>query len=244
MPETTTPKDRGWRSIERYAFVARSYDDVWPWLVGHLSTVGEPLPGGDRSVDLHIRPAGRDITRPVRLAVGGLVCGDGLARASLHWVDAAHPRLFPELTAVLELHPLPCDSRPFTQIGIQARYRPPLGRVGMVGDHLVGAEIADVAITNFLDDLVVALTESIPVAPGSEPAVVDLAEGDHPVLRRHFITVDGLAVRGGGAVGVCEALSSLPGVVHVSVDPWNGLVAVDHDPNRCGLAEMAAGLGA
>lgn len=41
-------------------------------------------------------------------------------------------------------------------------------------------------------------------------------------------------------MGVCEALSSVPGVAHVSIDPWTALVAVDHDPNRCGLAEMVA----
>jgi copper chaperone CopZ len=239
MSEITTLTTRGWRCIERYAFVPRLYDEVWPWLAGHLSTLGDLMPGGGRSIELHIRPAGREISRPVRLAVGGLVCHDGIARASLHWADAAHPRLFPKLTAVLEICPVPNDVRPFTQIGVQARYRPPLGRVGLVGDHLLGADIADVTITNFLDDLVGAVTEGLPPTPESTPAAVDLAEDDNPDVRRHFLTVDGLAVCGGGAVGVYEALSSLPGVVHVSVDPWSALVAVDHDPNRCGLAEMA-----
>jgi copper chaperone CopZ len=235
-----TTTSRGWRSIERYAFVPRSYDEVWPWLAGHLSTLGDPMPGQGRSVELHIRPAGRDISRPVRLAVGGLVCHDGIARASLHWADAAHPRLFPKLTAVLEICPVPNDVRPFTQIGVEARYRPPLGRVGMVGDHLVGADIADVTITNFLEDLVGAVTDGLPPAPESGSAAGPHAESDNPNLRRHFLTVDGFAVRGGGAAGVYEALSSLPGVAHVSVDPLYGLVAVDHDPDRCGLAEMVA----
>jgi hypothetical protein len=239
MSDTTIPKDRSWRGIERYAFVPRAYDEVWPWLAGHLSTMGDPLPGGGRSVELHISPAGRDVSRSVRLAVGGLVCRDGAACASLQWADASHPRLFPKLTAVLELRPLPNDRRPFTQIGVQARYRPPLGPVGLIGDHLVGADIADVAITNFLDDLVGSVTDGLPAEPEPEPVVVDLAGGD-PELRRHFLTLDGLGIRGGGAVGVYEALSSLPGVVHVSVDPWTGLVAVDHDPHRCGLAEMVA----
>jgi hypothetical protein len=240
MSEMPTSEIRGSRSIERYAFVPRHYDEVWPWLAGHLSTLGDLMPGGGRSVELHIRPAGRDISRPVRLAVGGLVCRDGTARASLHWADAVHPRLFPKLSAVLEVRPVPNDVRTFTQIGVQARYLPPLGRVGLVGDHLVGADIADVAITNFLEDLVVAVTDGLPPASESAPATVDPAEADNPELRRHFLTVDGLAVSAGGAAGVYEALSSLPGVVHVSVDPWSSLVAVDHDPNRCGLAEMAA----
>ena len=232
--------DRNWRGIERYAFVPRPYDEVWPWLAGHLSTIGDPLPGGGRSVELHISPAGRDVSRSVRLAVGGLVCQDGAARASIHWADATHPRLFPKLTAVLELRPVPNDRRPFTQIGVQARYRPPLGPVGLIGDHLVGADVADVTITNFLDDLARSVTDGLPVETDSEPAEVHLAEGGNPDLRRLFIAVEGLAVREGGAVGVCEALSSLPGVVHVSIDPWNALVAVDHEPTRCGLADMVS----
>jgi hypothetical protein len=240
MSDMSTPKSRRWRSIERYTYIPRSYDEVWPWLAGHLTTLGDPMPGGGRSVDLHIRPAGKDVSRPARLGVGGLVCRDGVARASLHWADAAHPRLFPKLTAVLEVRPLPNDVRVFTQIGVQARYQPPLGRVGMVGDHLVGAEIADVAVTNFLEYLVRAVSDGLPPASEPERAVVDLAGSDDSDLRRHFLTLDGLAVRGGGAAGVYDALVSLPGVFRASVDPWSGLVAVDHDPTRCTLAEMAA----
>ena len=180
MSDTNIPKDKGSRSLERYAFVSRGYDEVWPWLAGHLSTLGDPLPGGGRSVELHISPAGRDVTRSVRVTVGGLVCQDNGARASLHWADASHPRLFPKLTAVLELRPLPNDRRPFTQMGVQAHYRPPLGPVGLIGDHLVGADIADVAIANFLDDLTRSVTDGLPVGTGSEPPVVHPVKGDDP----------------------------------------------------------------
>jgi hypothetical protein len=235
MADTPTSTTRGWRPIERYAYVPRSYDETWAWLAGHLSGLGEPLPGGGRSVELHVGPAGREFSRLVRLEVGGLVCADGGARAALAWADAAHPRLFPKLTAVLEVLPLPNESRPFTQIGVRARYRPPFGPVGSVGNHLVGGDVADAVITNFLDDLVGVLMGAVPAPQRSEDTRRD---DDGGSLRRLFLTVDGLAVRPGGAVGVHAALLAVPGVVRAGIDPWTGLIAVDHDPDRGGLEEI------
>jgi len=232
---------RGWRVIERYAYVSRSYEPTWVWLAGHLSTLGEPLPGGGRSVDLHIRPAGRDIIRAVRLHVGGLVCADGAARATLAWADVAHPRMFPKLAAMLEIRPLASEARPSTQIGVQARYRPPLGLVGALGDHLLGGEVADSVITNFLDELVNAVMVGVPFRPRSEETA-DLSADDDASLRRLFLTVDGLAVRPGGAAGVHDAVIAVPGVVRVGIEPWSGLISIDHDPTRCGLADIREAL--
>jgi len=244
MPDTTTATTRGWRKMERYAYAERPYEDVWGWLAGHLSTLGDPLPGGDRSVELRIRPVGKEVSRAVRLHVGGLVCGDSRARAALRWGDAARPRLFPELTAILEIAPVPNDDVPFTQFGILARYRPPLGPLGAIGDRLVGAEVTDAALTTFLDELAQAAEEQL--APPSPPGRAGRAAGrpgdDDPAIRRLFLTLDGLAVRPGGAVGAGQALAATPGVVHVSLDPWTGLAAVDHDPARCGSQLMMAAL--
>lgn len=242
MPDTTLSTTRGWRRIERYTYVERPYDDVWGWLAGHLSTLGHPLPGGGRSIELHIRPAGMEISRPVRLNVSGLVCGDDRATAAIGWADAAHPRLFPELNAVLELAPLRNDEAPFTQFGIIARYRPPLGPLGAFGDRLIGADVADATLTTFLDELAGAAERAID-PPRQESGDAD--SGHHevdPGLHRLFLTVDGLAVRPGGAAGVSAALVAVPGVVHVSLNPWAGLVAVDHDPTQCGLDRLVAAL--
>ena len=52
-------------------------------------------------------------------------------------------------------------------------------------------------------------------------------------MQRIFLTVDGLAARTGGAVRLCEQLMAVPGVVNVGIDPWVGLVGVDHDPTIC-----------
>ena len=244
MNETATSTTRGCRHIERYAYVERAYEDVWSWLAGHLSTLGDPLPGGGRSVELRIRPGGVDVSRPVRIHVGGLVCGDERARAALGWADAAHPHAFPQLEAVLEIVPVAHDGAPFTQLGVLALYRPPLGPLGAIGDWLVGAEVVDASLTTFLDELAEGVANHV-VPPSLTAQPDEIGSGqleENPDVRRFLLTVDGMAVRRGGAAGVCEVLAAMPGVVHVSLDPWSGLVAVDHDPARCGAEQMLAAL--
>ena len=240
--ETTTSRD--WRHIERYAYVERPYEDVWCWVAGHLSSFGTPLPGGGHSVDLRIRPGGMEISRPVRLHVGGVVAGEDGARAALGWVDAARPHLFPELEAVLEIAPVPNDERSFTQLGVLARYLPPFRTLGVIGDRLVGAEMTDAALAIFLDDLTAAVEKHTP-APSrqaEEDRDVDDPDDDAGAIQRVLLMVEGLAVRRGGAVGACAALAAVPGVVNVSLDPWTGLVAVDHHPTQCDLNQLIGAL--
>ena len=240
MHDTATQAIQSWRHIDRYTYVQREYEDVWSWLAGHLSTMGSPLPDGSRAVELRLRPGRHEVSRPVRLHVGGLVARQREARAALNWVDAAHPQLFPELQAVLEIRPVPGDGAPFTQLGVLARYLPPFGPIGAVGDRLIGAEVADASLTTFLDELAAAVADHTD-PPSSRPDGPGLApQPDDPTLRRVLLTVDGLAVRPGGAAAVHDALQAIPGVVHVSLDPWSGLVVVDHHAEQCDPDDLIA----
>ena len=232
------------REVDRYAYVQRPYEDVWYWLANHLGAIGAPLPDGSRLVQLRIRPGGVEVNRPVRLHMTGFVCGEERARLGVGWVDAVHPHLFPELEGVLELAPVPNDNAAFTQIGLVARYRPPFGPLGAIGDRLVGGEVADAAVTIFLDELARLVEEHI-----DPPSLAPDPEGstkrpvpDDPDVHRTFLTIDGLAVRRGGAVGAAASLATTPGVVRVGVDPRSGLASVDHDPARCSAAQLATAL--
>ncbi len=245
MNQLATPTTRGWRTIERYAYVERAYEDVWGWLAGHLSTLGAPLPDGGHVVDLRIRPGGKEYSRPVRLHVGGLVAADARARAALSWADATSPRLFPQLEAVLEVAPVPNNSVPFTQLGVLARYRPPFSVLGAIGDRIMGADVTDASLTTFLDELADAVAAG--TTPPSMAQTAD-EEGEKPRtepssgIQRIFLTVDGLAARTGGAVRLGERLMAIPGVVNVGIDPWVGLVEVDHDPTLCISEELMAAI--
>jgi len=227
--------ERGWKELCRYTYVQRRYEEVWPWLAHHVWNSGEVLPNGGRSIPLRVRPAGVDVSRPLRLKLGGVVTRNGHTSMTIHGVDAAHPHLFPELDGDLEVAPVPNTGLPFTQIGVVARYRPPLGALGAVGDRLIGREVADAALTAFLDDLAEAAERELdppgpllgPAASPSSPP----AEGAD--VSRVFVTIDGLGVRPGGAVGAAGALRAIPGVVAVSIEPWSGLTAVDYQPSVC-----------
>jgi hypothetical protein len=139
---------------------------------------------------------------------------------------------------------VPHEGAPFTQLGVQARYRPPLGPLGAIGDRLLGAEVVDASLTTFLEDLAAAVTDHV-IAPSLTPEPDDgeaAAPEAGPETKRVFLTVDGLAVRPGGAVAAVGALAAIPGVIHVSLDPFADLAAVDHDPERCSPGQMQAAL--
>jgi hypothetical protein len=239
MHDTATPTTNGWRHIERYAYVQRPYEDVWSWLAGHLSTLGAPLSDGTRAVELRVRPGGHEVSRPVRLHVGGLVAGESRSVAALQWADAAAPQFFPQLEAELEIRPVPSNRAWYTQLGVLARYRPPFGALGAVGDRLIGSEVTDASLTTFLDELAEAVTNHTNAPQGPDVDGVG-RPADDPGLRRVLLTVDGLAVRPGGATGLSDALGAVPGVSGVSLDPWTGLVLVDYHPERCSPADLAA----
>ncbi len=231
---------RGWRELSRYTYVERPYEEVWPWLAHHLWNSGNALPDGGRSIPLRVRPAGVDVSRPLRMKVGGVVTSCGRTSVAIRGVDAAHPHLFPELDGDLEVAPVPNAGLPFTQIGVVARYRPPFGALGAVGDRLIGREVADAALTGFIDELAEAAErERDPPGPLFGPAAsIAPQPPDTAGLNRVVLTIGGLGVRRGGAVGASTALQAIPGVVAVSIEPWSGLTAVDYEPSVCTTDEL------
>jgi hypothetical protein len=153
------------------------------------------------------------------------------------------------VAGTLDIAPVPSDGAPFTQLGILARYRPPLGPLGVVGDRLVGAEITDASLTSWLDELADAVADRLvlpSLQPKSQPAAAAAPDqsDDNPHLRRVLVALERLAVRPGGAAGACEALRSMPGIVHVSLNPFSGFAMVDLDPALCSFDQMTAVLEA
>jgi hypothetical protein len=226
--------DPGWRQIHRYAYIKRSYEDVWTAIAAdHTRTV----PGGVRCdgtgrLDLRVRLAGVEVTRPVTVRVGGLVVKDERSRLALSWWDKGHRNLFPVLEAVLELAPADFRGCRITQIGLVGRYRPPFGVFGSAVDRVAGFEIVAESVMKFVQDFAQRIEAGVPAVPA--PAAGD-GPDDHDQTalgHRVFLPVDGLACRSGGAVTTRRLLSSLPGVSVVELDPIAGIAAVDYDPDR------------
>lgn len=226
--------DPGWRQIHRYAYIKRPYEDVWTVIAAdHTLTV----PGGVRCdgtgrLDLRVRLAGVEVTRPVTVRVGGLVVKDERSRLALSWWDKGHRNLFPVLEAVLELAPADFRGCRITQIGLVGRYRPPFGVFGSAVDRVAGFEIVAESVMKFVQDFTQRIEAGVPAVPA--PAAGEGPDDHDQTALRHrvFLPVDGLACRSGGAVTTRRLLSSLPGVSAVELDPIAGIAAVDYDPER------------
>jgi hypothetical protein len=160
--------DGGWREIRRYAYVERPYEQAWALLAGapRLVLGGEAAPeAGVGQVELHVRRAGLELKRPVRVYLAGVVCTETRAELALRWEDAGHPGLFPVLEARLELTPVAFGLAPATHVGLVGRYRPPFGAFGGVADRLFGADVVDDSVGTFVEDLARRLETMLEPAP-------------------------------------------------------------------------------
>ena len=246
MPGAVNREDRhadSWREIRHYTYVERPFDDVWVLLA---QSPGELLGRASeasyvRRASLHVRRAGVEMSRDVRLRFGGLVCEERRARLSLRWEDAHHPRLFPVLEAVLELAPLKRGRQEITQIGIAGRYHPPFGAMGGLADRFAGEAVAEDSVAHFVDDLARRVEALIaePPMPQEDP---HLSRPLDPGLRRVFMPVDRLDQCPGGAAGVGRYLDAVPGVMRADVNPQAGLVTVEFDPELCNPVSLLENL--
>jgi hypothetical protein len=238
---TPTPRgEEGWREIHHYAYVERSFDDVWPLLATEPNGVlsdGPPVPLGGGTSDLHAHVGGIDVARTVAMHFSGLLCDDARAGLAVHWEAAHHPRMFPVLEATLELVPVPSGRRHLTQVGLVGRYRPPLGVLGDMADRIGGSGVAVESIRHFVEDLARRLETMVspePLGPGEGESTPDVTrEPEGPEVKKILVIVEQLASRPGGAVGVARRLAARPGVVRVDIDPDTTLAEIHYDPARC-----------
>lgn len=234
--DITDPEAPRWKKVSRFEYLDRPFDAVWRALVKDPEVVlGVPEDGGPR---LHVTLTGHDVSRAVRVTHGGVQVDGDTAHLAFRAQDASHPERFPELAAVLTLIPIAAGGRPATQVGLDARYRPPFGPLGKAGDRVAGGEWAAESITRLLGGITARLgaltgpapdrTDRAPTGPGA------------PGARRVLVPVDDLASR--SAAGLAGELATTPGVSRADVNPWSGMVTIEYDPQICALETILAEL--
>ena len=119
-----------------------------------IGDAGTDTGAHEQLAGLHLRRAGVDLTRDVRVVLGRLILDEDAARLPLQWEDARRPKLFPVLEAALEVAPLSREGRPLTRIGLVARYRPPLGSIGALTDTVAGSNVVLDSVKGFLGEVV------------------------------------------------------------------------------------------
>ena len=240
---TTPPTGHSerWRTVRQFAYVDRAFRDVRRYVTAAPARIiggGRPdallAPDGP-GTELHVRRAGLDLARHVRMVMGELQVGIHNARLPIRWEDASRPELFPILDATFELAPVSAGRRPMTQLGLRGRYQPPRGRFGSLADTLAGRRIVLESVEGFLDELAARLEREVP-AYEPEPAHPQTA----PLQgrRRVILPVDELKRRPGGAAGLQLLLQAVPGVFEVSVNPHTRLALIDYDAQSCSVHHL------
>lgn len=243
MPGSVPSEDRGaggWREIRHYAYVERPFDETWALLARSPVEVlaGDREAPGAPEASLHVKRAGMEMSRDVRLRFSGLVCDEHRARLSLRWEDAHHPRLFPVLEAVLELAPLKSGRLQVTQIGLVGRYRPPFGNLGGLADRLAGVDVAAESVAHFVEEVARRLADLIPEPPLPDADRDFIRPLEGPGRRRVFMPLDGLDDQPGGAACVGRYLEAAPGVLRAEVHPLAGLATIEYDPELCNPTKL------
>jgi hypothetical protein len=98
------------------------------------------------------------IARPVRIELGAPMHLEGKTVIPMRWTPAGRSGLFPALDADLEIASLDAQR---SQLAMNARYVPPLGRLGRAIDRVVMHRVAEAAIKDFLDRVGATLEERV-----------------------------------------------------------------------------------
>ncbi len=102
---------------------------------------------------------GRRVGKQVAIEIGKPVQTRGRTWLPISWCATGPQGLFPALEGELEVAPLGAN---LTQLGLSARYRPPLGLLGETLDRALLHRIAEATIRDFVERVGVALQRQAP----------------------------------------------------------------------------------
>ncbi len=104
--------------------------------------------GEDLLAQVGIGPPSKGLRKRVRVEFGPVVRYPSQTTLPMTWHPTGAGTLFPVLEADLEIGALGNDR---TQLGLNARYRPPLGTLGRAIDRALLHRVAEATVKDFLD---------------------------------------------------------------------------------------------
>jgi len=112
-----------------------------------------------RAVEIEVGKSHDEIGREVTIELGKPLKWGYSVFFPIKWHARNGSGLFPAMDAELEVVPLG-DQPPLTQIGLKGFYRPPLGRLGSIGDSLLMHRVAEASVRHFVSDLALRLGDA------------------------------------------------------------------------------------
>src|SRR5689334_7854639 len=146
--------------MEQTSLVGRGFESVR----SYVSVRPDVLLGEDPT-GLHVRRAGLDISRDVRMTHGDVETERRPVQPEVRWPDARRPTWFPVFDGILTMMPAGADVRGTTRVALAGRYVPPFGRLGGAVDRLVGHRLVVQSMQRFLVQLTDRLERDLPPEP-------------------------------------------------------------------------------
>lgn len=99
-----------------------------------------------------VRIGGVPLYKRVRLEIGmsSAALRDDRVMLPVSWVSAGGPPLFPKMEGTLHAEPEPAGG---TRLTLNARYDPPLGKIGQLLDVTLMHRVAQMTMTDFVERL-------------------------------------------------------------------------------------------
>ena len=157
------------KPIRCYDYVNQPFEKVCEVLradsnaVFRAATTSAESRASEIAAGLHVKIAGFDISKHVEINIEGFTETETKAGKTLtvhlDWKAAETARLFPVMTARLNVYPL---TRTETQLDFEGEYEPPLGLMGKAINAIVGHRIADASVHHFLSEVAAYLRTNAP----------------------------------------------------------------------------------
>jgi hypothetical protein len=125
------------------AQMATGAENWIPDMAKHANGDGEKLLS-----ELGFKLGNRRIGRRIKVDIGASKTMAGLMFLPIRWRAATETGLFPTLEGDLEIAALGTAK---TQLGLSARYEPPLGLIGKIADRALFHRVAEVTVKDFLE---------------------------------------------------------------------------------------------
>ena len=109
---------------------------------------------------LRITVGGFEVGRDAEICLGEVMVEPGAARIPIAWKAASQSTLFPHMTAAIQVTSI-SDDPPEACIALVGSYTPPFGLVGAVGDLLLGHQVAEATVREFIDGLARRVTQEL-----------------------------------------------------------------------------------
>ena len=144
-------------TLHTYEYIPHRAADIVDAIASDPSLLVGPTASAVRRAEsirsrLHFAVGGFEVGRDAEILVGDTMVEPGAARIPIAWRSASASSLFPHMTAAIQITEI-SSSPPESCLALIGSYTPPFGVLGAVGDLLLGHQVAEATVREFVTGL-------------------------------------------------------------------------------------------